>query len=100
MYVRNIFIYNAEPSDRIYVDQRRVINVGGNTSMRIGDLRVTFAQDFKKAVSQGILERLDSLVIDMNNYRGTNQTVEYKLLGRGEPISITYGTPVQRSRRL
>ena len=98
MYIRNIFIYNAQANDRILVDGRRLLNITGNSTYRHKDLRVTFMDDFKKAVAEGIMERLDSLVIDMNNYRGTDQTVEYKMLGRGDAVEITYGNPVIRRR--
>lgn len=99
MYIRNIFIFNAKPNDRMLINNKQIKNFTGNTSIKIEpDLRVTFLEDFTAAVGEGILERLDSLVIDMNAYRGTDQTVEYKMLGRGDSINITYGSPMRPRR--
>jgi len=99
MYIRNIFVFNAQPHDRMLINNKQIKNFTGNTSMEIdADLRVTFLEDFKTAVGEGILERLDSLVIDMNAHRGTDQTVEYKMLGRRNSINITYGSPMRPRR--
>lgn len=92
MYIRNIFIFNAAKEDRIRVNDRVVkyANRNAPNSARVDDLRVSFCGDFKKACDFGFQERIDSIVINADDYRGKVSEMDLKLLGRGGSIKVEF----------
>lgn len=92
MYIRNIFIFNAAKEDRIRVNGHIVKseNRDAPNAARVDDLRVSFCGDFKKACDFGFQERIDSIVINADDYRGKVSEMDLKLLGRGGSIKIEF----------
>lgn len=91
MYMRNIFIYNARKEDRIVINDEVVKERQGRSpqgeNIR-GDLRIIFMEDYNKAVQQGMLERLDGVLVNVDEHRSKGKEVEYRLLGRSRAIKL------------
>lgn len=72
MDIKNIFIYNALPSDEIAVDNY-TIKAKGKPVPKLpvvrDHLRITFSDDFKMAVAFGMTDSLDSIHINMDDWR-------------------------------
>lgn len=84
MTIKNIYIYDATPDDRISFCGRE-IKAKGKTPptkpMMIEGIRVQFMHDFAEAANLGMDQRLDIAVINMPDYRGGNTSLDLKYLG-------------------
>lgn len=72
MDIKNIFIYNALPSDEIAVDNH-IVKAKGKPVPTVpvvrDHLRITFSDDFKMAVAFGMTDSLDSIHLNMDDWR-------------------------------
>ena len=92
MQIRNIFLYNAQSKDRITIDgtvvtnNREPIEIGRKKTIK--DLQVHFMDNYELAVATGVTERLDSIFLNVSEFRGKVSELEIKLLGRRNPIKF------------
>lgn len=72
MDIKNIFIYNARPSDAVIIDKKTVKARGRpipQTPLVFDFMRVTFTEDYASAKRVGCTDSLDSIHLDLDEWR-------------------------------
>ncbi|MBL4803760.1 MAG: hypothetical protein JKY71_02755 [Alphaproteobacteria bacterium] len=78
--LKNIYIYDAKPEDRIKFCGREIKRRGQaapSKPINIEGIRVRFLTDFASAAALGIDQRLDIAAVNTEQYRGSRMDIQY-----------------------
>ncbi len=91
MTLKNIYIYDATPDDRIQFCGREIKRAGHRPPSKpvtIDGVRVHFFEDFGAAAALGIDQRLDIAAVNMQTHRGAKLDIQYLGVAGIFPLEI------------
>ena len=91
MTLKNIYIYDATPEDRIQFCGREIKAKGKAVPQKpitMNGIRLQFYTDFSQAAAYGLDQRLDIAVVNMPQHRGTSLNIQYLGVAGIFPLEI------------
>ncbi len=87
--IKNIFIYDALPEDKITINKRPVRI--SDKPIEFDNLRIIFTDDYKQAKAAGVEERIDAAFLNAADIRELGQPYVFQMLGRARYTCLEIG---------